>query len=674
MEVNQKFELILDKLYVTVDFLTTELKIPEGSIHNGASKNRRNKSTLWRYVNHPLDKRKILIQYESIPLSYYKKYDLPKEEVLYQKIIAKKKRLINERFEETKKELSINFEITYKYAYKRFLKYYYDQYRTDEKSDLYAKTHAILVLVQALNNEGHKLLDLHPYFLKYKLSVSANNLNGFYRLIRDCDEKSIEEIVIHGAVNKGGCYKMTLIHEKILKKLYRNPQKYSMPIIFKMANDKFLDLEISTLSLSTIKLYLSQNEIQNSCLPFRNGKKWAEDNLLHYANKVHIEYPGEQWQLDGSKFQFNFLTKNNKVGSLRFFVVLDSFSRKIIGCSISKSENTQLIMDSLIDAVKNTNYLPKEIVYDNAKPFFTPKFKRLIAESSCAGVYWRASKVGDPKDKGKVERFVNTFQTRICSKEFGFIGEGKKSKRQNFTLSDERLKYLKLKKNLRSEEELTTLFYKLIEEYNQTEINNKVSANTLHITKIASPSINLSNHLIAKLFWKETLNTLTNNLILINKNSITYRYKLDDDILSIKLNGFRFKVYSNHIDHSKIYLFNIDTDEYITSLKQDISINGLSYLLTKDNNSEILKNANRNKKINDLLNSSKESEEISLEEDIQDLIASKAGVDTKKIRRIKSIEKDFKKIILTPKKSSNNIIERMKNPYQKKGSNKIIEL
>jgi hypothetical protein len=180
--------------------------------------------------------------------------------------------------------------------------------------------------------------------------------------------------------------------------------------------------------------------------------------------------------------------------------------------------------------------------------------------------------------------------------------------------------------------------------------------------------------MIAKLFWKETKAKLRNNLIKINKNNITFLYKLSNENLSIQLNTLEFKVFYHPVDHSEIYIFNIDTEEFVTSLKQDIPINGLSYVVTNDSNTEIIKNSIRNKKIIDLLNSSKETDELSLDEDIEDLITSKAGVDIKKKRRIKSLEKDFKKIILTPKKSSNDIIERMKNPYQKKGSNKIIEL
>lgn len=669
---NEEYEVILDKLYVSVSYLVKEFKIPQGSIDNKLRANRINRTSNWMYVECSYDKRKRLVEYSSIPSFYYKKYHLPNEELLFQQFKMNHEKRIKQNAEIKNTEIFHYFEVTYRSQFRYYLKHYYAEYRSKEKSELYSKTHAILVLIIGLCDDGHELKDLHKYFLRYKLSVKATNRNSFYRLIRRCKTTSIDQVVKHGLLNIQRKYKITIIHEKILKSLYRNNQKFSMPIIFNKANRRFIELEIGTLSLSTIKLYLSQNEIQNMCNPFRFGRKWAEQNLEHYVNKININYPGEQWQIDGSKFQFKYLSADNSPSHLYYFIILDSFSKKIVGYSISDSENEQLIQDAIINAIESTGYLPKEMVSDNAKPFYGKKLQQLKIETSCLGMYWRNSKIGNPRDKGKVERFVNTFQTAICSKEYGFIGEGVKSRRKNFTVGKEQLTILEMNKNLRSKDELKRLFISLIEEYNQTEINNKPSANTLHISKKSSPTINLSPQLKAKILWNETEATMRNNLIRIDKDGVQFLYKLDDVDLSILLNGLTFKVYSSKINHSISYLFNIDTDQYITSLRQDVSIGGLSYVVSKQDSSEIIKNADKNKKLHLFIDNEKENDDRILKEEVQNLIAAKAGINFKKIRDIESVEHNTRRTISRQNKSKNDILERMKNPYFKKGSMKII--
>lgn len=672
IDENLDYKVILDKLYVSVSYLINEFKIPEGSIDNGLSSNRKNKTNKWIFVECSYDKRKRLVEYSSIPNSYLKKYQLPHENLLFQQFRMDQEKRIKQNVEIKRVEVELYFEVTYRNDFRNYLKNYYEEYRTSEKTELYAKTHAILVLIVGLRDQGYELKDSHKHFLNYKLSVQANNLTSFYRLIRKCNKLSIEKVVTHGLTNIQRKHKMSIIHEKKLISLYRHNQKYSMPIIFNKANNFFIEHEIPTLSLSTIKLFLAQNEIQNRCNPFRYGRKWMADNLEHYVNKINIDYPGEQWQIDGSKFQFEYLTNENTISSLHYFLVRDSFSKKIVGCSIGKTENGQLILDALKNAVENTGYLSKEMVLDNAKPFFSKKLQQFKMETSCMGMYWRSSNVGNPKDKGKVERFVNTFQTAICSKEYGFIGEGIKSRRKNFTVSEEHLKRTRLKKNLKNEDGLTKLFFSLIEEYNQTEINNKPSANTLHISKKSAPSIFLSDHQKAKILWDETKATLKSNLIRIDKNGIQFCYKLDDVNLSIVLTGKKFKVYSSQIDHSLIYLFNINTDQYITSLKQDVSIGGLSYVVSKQDSTEIIKNADRNKKLRLFLDNEKENDDRILEEEVQNLIASKAGINLKRIREFRTLDQGSRRIISKQDKPKNDIIERMKNPYFKKASMKII--
>ena len=133
----------------------------------------------------------------------------------------------------------------------------------------------------------------------------------------------------------------------------------------------------SEVSVSSIKNILADKYIQNQCKPSRNGAEWIKTNLQPFRLREDPTANFELWQLDGSRFQFPYLTEDGKIAFLIFFVVLDVHSRKIIGYSSGKTENHILVKEALSMAVQETGFLPSEIIRDNGGCFRDKKYQKL---------------------------------------------------------------------------------------------------------------------------------------------------------------------------------------------------------------------------------------------------------------------------------------------------------
>ncbi len=297
-------------------------------------------------------------------------------------------------------------------------------------------------------------------------------------------------------------------------------------------------------------------------------------NPFKYRNE--IKNNGELWQLDGSRFQIAYRNSEGERSFLWFFVVMDVHSRKIVGFSQGNSENHKVVIDALKNAVKNTNYVPKELLIDNGRCYTHKEFKKLEYRFNILGCYVRRHLPNSPRDKGQVERFFSTFQTTICKNEIGYVGEGIKSKRKEGRPSNERLSIELNPSNLKSKEELIKHLGTLIEKYNNLRLNDNVLApETRYNSAKIDCAYKISENDYAILFWDKRYEyTIQNSMIILGEgthNKELFSYTIESTELRYRLNLTTVIVCFLKNNRSLIKVFD-QNENFITDLYLDDKI------------------------------------------------------------------------------------------------------
>lgn len=135
---------------------------------------------------------------------------------------------------------------------------------------------------------------------------------------------------------------------------------------------------------------------------------------------------GDCWQIDATRL--NMIAHKGSDGEMQFLWIItvrDVYSGDYVGYTFHISENRWAYMDALMNAVKNTGYLPYEIVTDKFPGHNTEEVQKMFEKITNLGCKWRITT--DPKGKSAVERAFGTMQTTFLQDSKFFYGEGIKS-------------------------------------------------------------------------------------------------------------------------------------------------------------------------------------------------------------------------------------------------------
>ncbi|MEM4625274.1 MAG: transposase domain-containing protein [Candidatus Pacearchaeota archaeon] len=214
----------------------------------------------------------------------------------------------------------------------------------------------------------------------------------------------------------------------------------------------------------------------------REGKEAFRNKVLPSIERDYSKiFPNQLWFADGHTF--NFFAKDDLFGSgkvIRPTIVgwIDAASRKIMGFAIHTTENTELISNSLENAICwNKNLIPDHILIDNGKAFknkqtlgFSRKlFAKIFAseesEKMVEGLYGRLGiKVHfaiayNPQAK-PIERLWGTIDNYFSRRMITYTGKDAKNKPENLT------NVLKNENNIPLLSEVFEMFKMQMEEYN----------------------------------------------------------------------------------------------------------------------------------------------------------------------------------------------------------------
>lgn len=583
MFVNQ---LILESVY----------KVPTDVIKTGTKRNRKNKTQSWVNKKDPKDKRKVLIDIDSIPEATRKKYNIPTGKEYFEKkeienYTATQERIQLEKDLRNSTEKSALYD-AYNNDYLPYVSLYKERYSyrlksNDKDAILYAKQHSFWLKMIEVTGTKHKTFDggcrrgYNLYMdLKKELVLTRdfNNENYFRILLSRIrkllkEDKCISDIVANNRLKKKGAYKTSDFHKGLAMSFLSHPNKYCYRVVTDLINYHCIEEKQPQITESWVKrLMVTDNHFRTVAMTSRNGEKYTKDNILAYAVRKGTPFPANVWMIDGSPMQFYCYDENRtRVIRLNLFVVIDVCSRKIVGFDVSFSEDKFNIMNSLQNAVMDEGHLPAEIVSDNFSASKTEEIIALKEKMEKLGTYWRHAKVGNPQDKSYVERFFGSLQSIECALYDDYIGEGIMSHRGNRRNADQLLLTAK-RDGLPSLNQMKSRITTLIVTYNQRLKASGQSPKEVYNTLPKPHAIELDSVGTALLFWKRTKATIANAMVKITVNKVQHQFEIYDNKLKMEL--FKKQVYVRYDekDLSSIMLFDMINENVICECKPVLKI------------------------------------------------------------------------------------------------------
>ena len=389
----------------------------------------------------------------------------------------------------------------------------------------------------------------------------------------------------HGRIGQKYEYKVNPFINAAMFQLLCDPHHYSSSQIAewvnsttKKQNEKY-GTNYSTISSSTVSHYslAYRNEINY----YREGKSRFDSKNRSYLPRIDALNAGSLAQMDGSPVQmfcWNHPSKWEKEGKklirLNLFVLRDACTGKITGFDISESEDRFNVLNTLKMSAKLHGHLPAEIVHDNFSATKTDEFKAIMEDFKNKGVIVRAARVGNSQDKGEVERYFGTFQSRFQRLIDGYLGEGIMSKRANGRISKEFLDKCKKENGYYSYDEMMKIIAELVAIYNNSTVSKKSGSKTPNqlYRESEKPHVKiLKDFEHIQLFWYNKKLKVSRGFIIHEVKKYRYIYEIWENEHKLQLNGKEVRVYYDEKDASEIHVFTLD-GEFVCTCTQKIEV------------------------------------------------------------------------------------------------------
>ena len=314
---------------------------------------------------------------------------------------------------------------------------------------------------------------------------------------------------------------------------------------------------------------------RNIIEPKRNGKTEYDRKNGNYAKIIPALHVGDQWQMDGWTLPFWCKRPNEKGGTEYYFryilfAVMDAHSRKIIGFTVGESENTETIINGLEAAVRETGTIPYELVADRHSFNKTKEAGNLKEITEKWGMTWTTD--SNPRRKAILERAFRTLGDKHFKFKYGYLGQGIKSKIPNgITQQELKDEYAKSENQL-TYEQVLKLTASVIFEYNDTIKKGLKESPNERFAKSEQPnSIRIDDSKYMEMFTRTSEHKVLNGQIVIKRGMHAYEYQLPAEH-SVNYNGKIVGV--RYSDFDNIYLYDIETGQYICGVSQKSEIHG----------------------------------------------------------------------------------------------------
>jgi len=577
-------------LQISAGLLNQRFGVNMKTIRNGVSKFLQQQSKLWHSYR---DQDAVIIDYDSIPTNTKIRAKLPIDAEKALEMLRGEMAIQEDLHRETEiNHLRLTFEEAYQNHWPSCLKFYTVRIKDEFKRVLFAKSHALIeVILKAVQVKwpSKVIFSVYGSVLKNQLDsleemrFKTHSPTYFWRVIRNCRLSGIPETLMHDSLGVSREYKikMTGAIRASIRLLLRS-RKLTIRQIINTVKSKF---EID-LSPATIKRLKAKAEDRNVLEYDANGKIYSRQNGLPKITRFLAEAPGEQYQGDFYKLQFYCRSAIGKVIRLWAYIVLDVFSKKVVGWALGEEQSATLAKNAFKMAFVDHCFLPEEIIIDNDVFYKRPVFKRLMRRLNNLGVITTKAFPNIPTWKAEIESFFAVFQKLHSSKPW-YIGEDIQSKNLAGNPPKELVKEMYTKvSSMMSVPEMITEFGKMIQEYNHATNDRKKKVAPADMFRMyeSKRTIKLETWMEPLLFWK----TMTKKRIKddgridLQIDGVEYRYQVTKAEIFWKHKNSDVRMCYNPEDLSKVHIFERGTLTYIGVIEPRM-------VMTRDNKKEIKK-------------------------------------------------------------------------------------
>ncbi|WP_134345691.1 DDE-type integrase/transposase/recombinase, partial [Flavobacterium psychrophilum] len=358
-------------------------------------------------------------------------------------------------------------------------------------------------------------------------------------------------------------------HRFLILHYVGNPKKFSYRECTHLINENCADENQKTLNESYIKKQMV-NDIEFRTLVYsrRNGAKYKKDMILPHAVRYPVEFPANLWMIDGTPLQMYCVNEKGETIRLNLFIVLDVFSRKIVGFDVAFFEDKFMVMNALKMAVQDEGHLPKEILSDNFSANKTEEIIAIKEQMAKLEVNWRLAKVGNPQDKAQVERAFGVLQSEIFTFFNDYFGEGIGSRRDNRPNNEFLAIYTKKPITIN---EMKSRICDVVALYNEQKKRTRPSP--IELYKLPKPNaVEMTLLKTALMFWTRTKHTIIQGMVKITVNKVMHQYEIKIHKIKMQLQGVQVYVRYDANDLDRVMLFDIESENVICECKKQLPI------------------------------------------------------------------------------------------------------
>lgn len=317
----------------------------------------------------------------------------------------------------------------------------------------------------------------------------------------------------------------------------------------------------------------------------RYGAKQTNNKMLPFLSVQQALNIHDCWMIDGWTMPFFVKDSTGSFKRYSLVIVMDSYSKKIIGFSVAESENTISIMEAYKDAIINTECLPFEIVSDNHSFNKTTEAANFKTIAEKIGVTFTVT--SNPQHKNRIER-SNKYLDALCRDYYGYTGEGLRAKSDDARPKDELLTQYAATQTTVDEVKLIAI--KIVTDFNnQIQKATGKTPNERYAESKAVHSFKVSLADRIQLLTTKTTAKVSRGQITIKRGGFTYQYKLSASHYAA-LNNTTVAVYYEDLTES-IYVYDNKTDDFITEVKIKSQAHGA--IANQSDNDIVLLNKNK---------------------------------------------------------------------------------
>lgn len=314
---------------------------------------------------------------------------------------------------------------------------------------------------------------------------------------------------------------------------YCLPIKLTIPMLLIRYNQEREVREWGELTEKAIYNWLYQPEQERVWTLARHGREVWKRKFGHTLTRNKENwFPNSYWAIDGTKLDWIHFDENssNKMGAkLKIDVLFDVYSEKIIGWSLSFTENHTDHFKAIKMAINEAGCRPYYLTYDNQSAHNSERMQNLYSSIvAVEGGTHHANKVRQHNNPS--EQLFNRLQQEVITKFWFSDGQGVSVKRDDHRMNEDFI--LENKNYLKTTDQLYQAWEAAVNLWNNGEHSNfKKSRNEVYTHEMPIREELSLWDIMDKLWIEET------------KRKVTYKaHGLD---LQISDKKYQFEVYNN---------------------------------------------------------------------------------------------------------------------------------